>query len=140
LGWYLHLHGSPLFYDAANGKVKKLPRHQLASTIVESMHLVLTHVRHKQSIIATSSLLTEYWKFLARALKESEEVVLVGYSGYDSHLNNFISRRADGLTIRVVEWSGAQPDNDNRSEYWETKLKTPATVERYDSILEFIDW
>lgn len=139
LGWYLHLHGSPLFYDAPNGRVRKMPRYRLADRIVESTHLVLTHVRHKQSIIATSSLLTEYWKFLARALKESEEVMLVGYSGYDGHLNSFISRRTNGLNIRIIEWSQAQPGND-RPRYWERKLKAPVQVEQYDSILEFTDW
>lgn len=139
MGWYLHLHGSPLFYDAPNGRVRKMSRRQLNDVVVESTHLVLTHVLHKQSIIATSTLLTEYWKFLSRSLKESEEVILIGYSGYDKHLNSFISRRNDGLSVRVIEWSRAQPDND-RAAFWAEKLQADVHIEQYDSILEFTDW
>lgn len=139
LGWYLHLHGSPLFYDAPNGRVKKLPRGRLNEAVVESTHLVLTHVRHKASIISTSPLLSEYWKFLARALTESEEVLLVGYSGYDSHLNSFISRRNNGFELRVVEWIGAQPDND-RDAFWSERLRAQVAVERHNSILDFSAW
>ncbi|MEN9023207.1 MAG: SIR2 family protein [Verrucomicrobiales bacterium] len=139
LGWYLHLHGSPLFYDAKNGRVRKLTRNRLDNEVKESTHLVLTHVRHKQSIIATSSLLSAYWRYLGHALKETEEVILIGYSGYDEHLNDFITRRINGFNVRVVEWASARP-NDDRSAYWKRKLKTPVEVEQYESILEFVDW
>ncbi|MBO9400721.1 SIR2 family protein [Shimia sp. R9_3] len=139
LGWYLHLHGSPLFYDAPNGRIKKFRRHQLIGEQVDSTHLVLTHVRHKTAIISASSLLSEYWRFLGKALKESSEVVLFGYSGYDTHLNNQLASRCANKHVRVVEWSGSQPDND-RLAYWRDKLKNDVEVVHLDSILDFVDW
>lgn len=78
LGWYLHLHGSPLFYDGPDGRVRKFPRPRLREQIVASTHLVLTHVIHKPSIIAASDLLSEYWKYFERALTESQELVVIG--------------------------------------------------------------
>lgn len=139
LGWYLHLHGSPLFYDAQNGRIKKLRRGRLLDDVIETTHLVLTHVRHKTAIISASPLLTDYWRHFGKALKESEELILFGYSGYDEHLNSKVARLSNGIKLRVVEWSGAQPDI-NREKYWASKLKANVEVEQYDSILDFIDW
>ncbi|HEX5055390.1 MAG TPA: hypothetical protein VFX02_02725, partial [Gammaproteobacteria bacterium] len=57
-GYYLHLHGSPLFID--NGDViQKLPRDQLTlNTDRVGRHIVLTHVKHKPEIIASSYVLS----------------------------------------------------------------------------------
>lgn len=139
LGWYLHLHGSPLFYDGRDGRVKKLRRPWLNNRVIESTHLVLTHVKHKTSIISASEILSSYWKFLRRALAESEELIFFGYSGYDSHLNLFISRFAPDRPVRIVEWSQSQPDND-RQGYWTGRLKRQVALTSLDNILTFQDW
>lgn len=56
-GYYLHLHGSPLFFDH-HGIARKRDRHQLNPFSPEgSDHIVLTHVRHKRSVIGASSVL-----------------------------------------------------------------------------------
>jgi hypothetical protein len=86
-GYYLHLHGSPLFVDRREATVKlgqgEPPRQEDAV----GSHIVLTHVRHKASVIAASRLLSTYWQYFAQAIQESEEIILLGYSGFDEHLN-----------------------------------------------------
>jgi len=139
LGWYLHLHGSPLFYDGANGQVRKLRRPQLAGEVIDTTHLVLTHVRHKMPIIGASSILSDYWRFFGRALQESEEIVLLGYSGFDAHLNLAIARHSPELDIKVVEWVGSQPGGD-RGDYWRDKFKKDVELVGLDNILDFTDW
>ncbi|WP_242628744.1 hypothetical protein [Xanthomonas oryzae] len=95
-GYYMHLHGSPLFVDRDDGdrdkKVMKLPQAELGTDQdITGSHIVLTHVKHKETVIAASRLLTCYWEHFAKALEESESAVLVGYSGCDRHLNSEVS-------------------------------------------------
>ncbi|WAT13709.1 hypothetical protein [Xanthomonas fragariae] len=105
-GYYMHLHGSPLFVDQ-DGAIKKLAQGARGgdSDVVGS-HIVLTHVKHKPNVIAASALLQSYWEHLERALLECDEVVLFGYSGCDLHLNELLERHARSV-VRVVEWEGA---------------------------------
>lgn len=139
LGWYLHLHGSPLFYEGVGGLIKKMRRRELAMEAIESTHLVLSHVKHKTSIISSSYILSEYWKYLVRALEESSEIMLFGYSGYDTHLNEIVARHAKGRQVRVVEWVGSQPNND-RAAYWADRLKSEVDLVQLDNVLQFDDW
>lgn len=140
LGWYLHLHGSPLFFDGNNGRVMKMPRNQLGhNQAMESTHLVLTHVRHKPTIIGASTLLSAYWDYFERALAEAEEICVMGYSGFDSHLNLLLQRFAEEIPVRVIEWEGAAPDV-NRLDYWRSKVGNVADLVRMESILEFDAW
>ncbi|PFU24677.1 hypothetical protein COK69_26645, partial [Bacillus cereus] len=66
----------------------------------------LTHVKHKETVISASPLLSAYWDHLEKALIESTEVVLLGYSGFDKHLNALLRARAPAV-VKVVEWEGA---------------------------------
>ncbi|MFA0923619.1 hypothetical protein [Xanthomonas fragariae] len=67
-GYYMHLHGPPLFVDQ-DGAVKKLPQGKLGGDgDVVGSHIVLTHVKHKPTVIAASALLQSYWEHLERAL------------------------------------------------------------------------
>lgn len=138
-GYYLHLHGSPLFYNWEDG-VFKLPRNELTLNIDEaSEHIVLTHIRRKPSVIAASNVLSTYWEYLQFSLYESEEIILFGYSGLDVHLNMLIRPYITTKPLRVVEWSGAGEQNE-RETYWNNLLGQRVTVTRLDSITDFIDW
>lgn len=101
-GWYLHLHGSPLYIG--NRKLMGPDRDQAVAT--EKGHIVLTHVEHKPLIIGASPILTEYWKRFDRALQEAESIVIVGYSGLDTHLNEKVSMRCADKRIVIIEWEG----------------------------------
>lgn len=142
-GYYMHLHGSPLFVEQA-GRVIKLERHQLtANTNEASEHIVLTHIKHKPSVIAASDVLSVYWEYLTFALSESEEVILFGYSGADTHLNSLLYPYLASKPIRIIEWSGAGDSQDAREQYWRTTLGSniPSMhVTRIDDITEFTDW
>ena len=75
--YYLHLHGSPLYYTDVKGNLKKSALSNLP--LIEghaSAHLVLTNVRHKTTVISASPILQEYWKRLEEAMKESDALFL----------------------------------------------------------------
>jgi hypothetical protein len=138
-GYYLHLHGSPLFLNK-NGTVKKLSRDDLTIEINEaSEHIVLTHVKHKPSVIAASHVLSTYWDYLKFALSEAEEIILFGYSGLDEHLNKVIRLYLNSKPLKVVEWSGAGEQVD-RVEYWSDKFGQTVSVTRLDNITDFTKW
>ncbi|MDW4548842.1 hypothetical protein R5H32_05695 [Defluviimonas sp. D31] len=138
--WYLHLHGSPIFCDDVKGNPVKIQRKKVEGRILsESPHLVLTSVEHKPEVITASPLLNVYWEFLDRAIKESDEVVLFGYSGDDSHLNDLVSNYAHGKSIRVVEWIGSGR-HDLREKFWKQHISSNVSIEHLEDILEFEDW
>ncbi|MEC5080545.1 hypothetical protein [Xanthomonas oryzae] len=137
-GYYMHLHGSPLFVDRGS-QVVKLKQADLGDDDdITGSHIVLTHVKHKETVIAASPLLSCYWGKLANALAESEAVVLVGYSGCDNHLNALL-RSSGTSAIRVVEWEGAGHEG-NRQFFWNNLLGRDIQLVRIASILEFTDW
>lgn len=135
-GYYLHLHGSPLFYNEGHS-IYKYTRAEMASEPDEcSRHIVLTHVKHKKSVIAASRLLSAYWEYLHFALNEAREVIFFGYSGLDTHLNELIKLQARTQRIRVVEWTGAGHD----LAYWTQKLGRVDELIQLDNILTFNEW
>lgn len=139
-GYYLHLHGSPLFYDE-NGVIKKLLRSDLSMfTPNESEHIVLTHVLHKRSVIASSPILITYWNYLHFSLSEAESIIVFGYSGCDTHLNEIITLHGKNKSITVVEWDGAGAPNV-RSGYW-SGLFNNANINlvQMPNILNFRAW
>jgi len=138
-GYYLHLHGSPLFVNI-NNKIVKLTRQQLTIDRNEaSEHIVLTHVKHKPSVIAASYALSTYWDYLQFALSEVEEIIFFGYSGFDNHLNVLIRPYLKSILLRVVEWRGAGKKG-KRNEYWESIFGKNIKVVRLEHITDFTEW
>lgn len=140
-GYYLHLHGSPLFFDH-HGLARKRDRDELNPYSPEgSDHIVLTHVRHKRSVIGSSMVLSTYWNYLNLSLNESQEIIVFGYSGEDSHLNDVIAAYAQSKHIVIVEWSGIGQTLDQRLDYWARKFKTRNFHLHYlPNILTFTNW
>ncbi len=122
--YYLHLHGSPLFYQNSKGEVYKYDRKDLKELqfSVEQANgnfcgsfLVLAPPEHKSAIINSSPLLLKYWHCLAEAIQESDCVVIVGCSGEDKHLNDYITTTINKKTnVYIVEWNG----NSHDFNYW----------------------
>lgn len=137
-GYYMHLHGSPLFVDR-DGTIVKLRQGELdEDDEVVGSHIVFTHVKHKEAVISASPLLTAYWDHLEKALMESVEVVLFGYSGSDKHLNALLRARTPPQ-VKVVEWDGAGNQHE-RSAHWLNILGHEVQLRRMENILEFVDW
>lgn len=137
-GYYLHLHGSPLFVDH-DDVVRKLAQAELrADGDVVGSHVVLTHVKHKPTVIAASRLLRSYWQHLELALGESEEVILFGYGGADTHLNELLELRSPE-TVRVVEWEGSG-EQGQREAFWMEVLGKEVVLIRMENILQFSAW
>ncbi|EIF43523.1 hypothetical protein DOK_08574 [gamma proteobacterium BDW918] len=138
LGFYLHLHGSPLFHS--DDPPKKLARAELdMETEISTAHIVLTHIDHKMSVIESSAVLSGYWEFFGEALSESDEVIFIGYGGQDEHLNKRVQGMSKSKTIRVVEWSGSG-EYVERLRYWRRRVGEHAELIQLDNILEFTDW
>lgn len=142
-GWYLHLHGCPLFVNRDKSKPHKLASSSLLRNTKSlkhvGRHIVLTHVAHKRAIIEASEILQTYWQFLRRALDESGEIILFGYSGNDAHLNQLIAQKRSNKTVKVVEWLGAGYE-DVRGPFWEAQLGGPVNLVLKEDILTFTAW
>lgn len=140
-GYYLHLHGSPLFYDDRNGFARKMTRDRLTMNSAEiSNHIVLTHVTHKRSVIDASDVLSTYWDYLHDCCHEVEEIIVFGYSGGDTHLNEVLAAYARTAAIRVIEWRGAGTRRE-RERFWQRILRTEHfDLVREANVLDFTDW
>lgn len=139
MGWFLHLHGSPLFI----GNKKLSGGGRIFQEADDASHIVLTHVRHKPVLIETSKVLNEYWTRFNRALGESESIIVFGYSGEDVHLNEVVAKHSE-KPIFVVEWddSGVQSDLVKRTAFWKSKFGMPEYLKlwRLNNILDFDEW
>jgi hypothetical protein len=137
LGWFLNLHGSPLFID--DRKVSSSFIHFLEPNY--KSHIVLTHVNQKRVLISASPILNEYWIRLNQAIKESSHIILFGYSGEDIHLNDIISNYSLEKKITIIEWSGSG-SYIQRFHDWSDKLDWSTNIKliQLDNILEFTDW
>lgn len=139
-GYYMHLHGSPLFVDR-DGVTIKLGQGELAvDEDTMSSHIVLTHVKHKPAVISASELLAVYWSVLLEAFQEAEEIVLVGYSGLDIHLNRVIKTSAPEIPVRIVEWEGAGAFGPQLTFWHNVLARNKIELVQLSSILSFTDW
>lgn len=142
-GWYLHLHGSPLFADRERSKPYKLSekslRDQAKNLTNIGRHVVLTYFSHKLGRIESSVILKTYWEFLEMAIEESERIVIFGYSGNDLHLNRLISQVRGDKSVCVVEWLGAG-NKATRSKFWGDQLGSAVDLRLLEDILTFNDW
>lgn len=138
-GYYLHLHGSPLFVDR-RGSTIKLHQFDLAEqTDTFSAHIVLTHFRHKPAVISASDVLMSYWQLLSEAIDESEEVVLFGYSGVDAYLNALLKANVD-TPVRIVEWEGAGQERDRIRHWRDVMGREDIVLRQMQNIHKFNDW
>jgi hypothetical protein len=102
---------------------------------------VLTHVRHKRSVIGASTVLSAYWNYLNFSLNESEEIIVFGYSGDDEHLNDVIAAHGQSKHIVIVEWGGLDQTEQQRLWYWSQKFKSNNFhLWHLPNILTFTQW
>lgn len=138
-GYYLHLHGSPLFYENNNIIYKNSINSLDIQNSYPSKHIVLTHIKHKPSVISNSEILSTYWRYLNLALSEVNEVILFGYSGLDTHLNKILRMHSNSKSFKVIEWNGCGSRNE-RALFWTNELGRLPTLIHLDNITFFEDW
>jgi hypothetical protein len=144
--YYLHLHGSPLYYNSIHDDLRKASLNELPNIEgYSSTHLVLTHVHHKAAVISASPILREYWRRLETAMQEADGVVLFGYGGGDLHLNLLISRYFRDKQVEIVERKHAgyekKEGKNARLNYWCAKLGVKEAFAFWlDNILEHDNW
>ncbi|SPJ27577.1 hypothetical protein [Falsiruegeria mediterranea] len=144
-GYYLHLHGSPLYFTDGQGLIRKTNLAGVNALIGHSStHLVLTHVAHKAAVIASSPLLRTYWMKLEEAMNESDAVVLFGYGGEDLHLNSLIGRYFRDKPVEIVtrEKPAYLVDNGTgETARWQRKLNVSNVfLWRVHSLLDHRNW
>ncbi len=139
-GYYMHLHGCPLFKDS-NGITHKLSTSQISSgNIFASKHIVLTHIPHKPSVITASEVLSTYWNYLILSLSEVKEIILFGYSGCDTHLNRILKVHANSKIKTIVEWDGDGQTAQQRQQFWDGELGANVNLQRIPDITQFTSW
>lgn len=155
-GYYLHLHGSPLFYNK-DKKIVKFKRNELHPNCVSSEHIVLTHVKHKREIITRSNLLYNYWEYLKIAISEADEVVLFGYSGMDIHLNeilkmylNYKKNENKNKNVKIIEWKNSvhkiwdghnfEDHEGSSQEFWDEIIGKKVSLIQLSNITDYTDW
>ena len=124
VGFYLHLHGSPLFVTKEDSIIKM--RSDESRDVSLKTHIVLHHSSQKPYIIQNSRLLSTYWHMFERALSQTNFLIIFGYGGGDPHLNDRISSRANDRTlspliILIVEKAPEDLEHP-RHEFWKTAL------------------
>ena len=111
------------------------------STIFKNKHLVLTHIKHKPSVITASYyILSIYWRYLTFALTEVEEVILFGYSGLDKHLNELLKMYSKTKIFKVIEWNDTSATMSQRQQFWNNKLGGNVNLQRIPDITKFTSW
>ncbi|MFT6450671.1 MAG: hypothetical protein ACJA06_000151 [Halocynthiibacter sp.] len=137
-GYYMHLHGSPLFVEGDEHAIKLKRRAMRHQNVERDSHIVLTHKTFKPLVIKNSPVLSMYWEKLDKAIDEASEIILFGYSGLDEHLNAKISARRGKIPVRVVERT--HEEADMRADFWKRELGVEATIVQFDNILDFREW
>ncbi|MGJ5620402.1 SIR2 family protein [Sulfitobacter sp. MF3-043] len=141
-GWFLHLHGSPLFVTR-DGMPRKLTRDRLAEYMGEnSFHIVLTNADSKPSVIENSQILSQYWAKLDELLRDAENITLFGYGGGDMHLNRLIGLN-NKAQLRIV--SRIHTDDAEELEVrWRKKLRAREAqvveIVMIENLMQFTDW
>lgn len=139
-GYYMHLHGCPLFQDE-NGVTYKRSISQISSgNIFGSKHIVLTHIPHKPSVITASEILSTYWSYLIFSLSEVDEIILFGYSGCDTHLNKILKVHAITKNKKIIEWDGDGQTTQQRQQFWDNELGSNVNLQRMPDITQFTSW
>ena len=139
-GYYMHLHGCPLFRDI-EGITYKLSTSQISSgNIFGSKHIVLTHIPHKPSVITASEVLSTYWGYLIFSLSEVDEIILFGYSGCDTHLNKILKVHASTKNKKIIEWDGDGQTPQQRQQFWDNELGDNVNLQRMPDITQFTSW
>lgn len=145
-GWYIHLHGSPLFYTDDKGVIRK--RTVNTDPLQRSMfnpagdyesgddHLILCDPIQKLERIQYSELLSSYFECFKEAINASDVIVLIGYGGGDCHINDLIKEKK-GICKLVVEWKGANYTESDRMSFWKDALGDGVNVKLLDSIFDF---
>ena len=169
-GWFLHLHGNPL-YRSNDGQVVKRPINDVETEATEDNknlddnginefqntfkrhHVVLTAPFYKQKIIEDSIVLKSYWEIFSSLLSGrinnitkacSVDVVFIGYSGNDPHLNSLIRENKDAInSITIIEYSFPKKklsfkkswyDKELRKFFWNSKFHKNVTLLPFDNI------
>ena len=140
-GWYLHLHGSPVFRTSGT-TINKSNLNSLPTNAVENdaahNHIVLAKTDQKPEIISNSVLLGAYFEFFTYALYESDALYIIGYNGLDKHVNfeikKWVSTKVNkGVksTIKIIE----RKDSGHKEDFWVTQL---LPERRRDNINQYI--
>jgi hypothetical protein len=111
-----------------------------SGSVTDKHHIVLSSSDHKPILIAASTILSEYWRRINRAMNMTDVVILFGYSGNDDHLNSLISDTCVGKRVCVIEWDQAG-SAASRQQHWKQKLpKCLIELHQLPDLMSFTQW
>ena len=141
-GSYLHLHGTPLFYRNTDGESAKRRRDALPKPKNSSgrNQIILGPTGLKLTLIETCDVLNDYWENrLPKCIEDANEIILFGYGGADSHLNDLLQNRSPKTKIHIVE-RNQEGTWEEREKFWSDRLTGPINPILLDDVLDFTDW
>lgn len=125
---YLHLHGSPLFYEDKYGNINKLSTNEEIDWYLQNKtrrHFILSSTEHKQNLIEQSYVLKTYFDRFNGIVRNSTRIMILGYSGKDIHINKTLKQNPSAK-FTIVEYDknekGTQYTESERKRYWITQL------------------
>ncbi|WP_417271163.1 hypothetical protein [Celeribacter sp.] len=148
-GFYLHLHGTPLFATKDERNIK-LGRNEVEfKNENRRRHIVLANPKDKRDIIDQSEILKNFWDVqLPRCIREAEEIIVFGYSGLDDHLNELL--KESDKKKWVIEWSGSkhyskdsgvlEGEEIDATTFWKDAVGDNCEVKPLGNILDFKEW
>lgn len=153
-GRYLHLHGSPMFYNDSDrfysnsdSSIRKDSeengRNAFKPFVIDDKfrpHIVLCHSTQKEPYINRSELLRTYFEYFEKSLIQSD-LLIIGYSGKDLHVNKAIrdlrKKSSEPLIVKVVEYKDPNYQEGQRQLFWEERLGADVNYEALSSILDY---
>ncbi|RPE71312.1 hypothetical protein EDD53_0428 [Pacificibacter maritimus] len=141
-GTYLHLHGTPLFYKKDDGVSAKRTRDNLPipKNAEGKNQIILGPTGLKLQLIESCDVLKDYWEVrLPKCIREADEIILFGYGGADSHLNDLLKKRSPETNIHIVE-RNQEGTWLERKKFWSDNLSGTVSPILLDDILDFTDW
>ncbi len=132
-GWYLHLHGSPIFYSDKDN-IHKAKLEEVDKFTAE--HLILCSPSQKYETIMYSELLSEYLHYFKQAVVEAKNIIVIGYGGDDLHINDIISNFVQDNAKIIIIVGSKQGEALRYWQQWQPKFAVKNLYNELENVLD----
>lgn len=133
--WYMHLHGSSRFHSKfGSGNVFKSYKKYDSNHVP---HIILNHFNLKEFEINLNPILHRYFDLFGKALAKINALYIIGYGGYDKHINNIVMNANDKCKIIIIE--RAQQDM-NKNDLWRDLKSSNLDITLENSFENILDY
>lgn len=136
-GWYIHLHGSPLYYT--NLKESRIEKSKINDDLNFNKetrnHIILCDPKQKYEAIQHAILLRTYFDYFERAIEEADKIVIIGYGGDDVHVNEVIKKFAKKKGALLIITRDCEKEKVFLK--WKKILEMEPNLKCYNCILDY---